>query len=464
MIINLLTVTIKNNYLNEEGRMRKLLKLGSLILLSVALLSCGGGGGGGDNSGSSSSNDSYPPWDIPYGPTDCSLEGQKEFVYRVMKDVYYWYDKVPDNVDLGKFSSLEELLDYLKYSKLDKWSWVAKRPPYDYLEEGKYIGVGLKLKYDREGNVRVALVYKDSPAERAGLERGDTILEINGKTIEEIEKNNLWSEIWGENEEGVEVSLKVRKLSGEIKDVKMVKGVVTVQPVYLTRVFDLGDKRVGYLVFLNFISPAYEPLKDAFREFKEAGVDELILDLRYNSGGYVNIADELASLISGLPKDKLFVSIVHNDKYSEYNWAYYFVEYEESLSLPRVIVLTTSTTCSASESVINGLKPYIDVVTIGTTTCGKPVGMYIYSFCDKVMEPITFEVVNVNGEGGYFDGIPPKCVAYDDLDSKLGDENEGMLKAALSYLEDGTCLSSQKGRAVEKTIPLKGLRWEIGAF
>ena len=436
---------------------RELILLGAVA--GLFLVSCGGGGG-------SSDSYSYAPWNIPYAPESCSVEDRNRFVYRLMKDVYYWYDKVPDSVDVTTFNSPEELLDSLRYSQLDKWSYITTKEAYDsWYEEGKYVGVGFGYSYDEDGNLRIAYVYLDSPADKAGLKRGDIILAINGKTIEEIEQNNLWSTIFGENEVGVKVSLKVQKATGEIEEIQLTKDVVTIQPVYLTKVLNVGNKKVGYIVFLKFIEPAYDALKSAFQEFKSEGVEELILDLRYNGGGLGSIARELASLISGVSEDNIFFTHYHNDKYSNYNWSYKFENMEESLHLSRVIVLTSSSTCSASESVINGLKPYVKVITVGSATCGKPVGMYSYEFCDKVIDPITFETKNAQGEGEYFDGIPATCPAIDNLTVELGNETEDMLKEAIYYIENEEC--SQLPKAVlptMKEINLPGFYGEIGAF
>ncbi len=411
-------------------------------------------------------NDSYAPWNIPYTPRSCSIEDQNRFIYKLMTDVYYWYDKVPNDIDVSTFNSPEELLDNLKYSQLDKWSYITTKESYaNWYEEGKYIGVGIYLIYDQNKKLRIAYVYPDSPADKAGLKRGDILLAINNKTIEEIEQNNLWNTIFGVDEVGIKVILKIQKITNEIEEIQLTKDVVTIQPVYLSKVFNINDKKIGYIVLLTFIKPAYDALKSAFYEFKLEGVEELILDLRYNRGGRLYIAQELASLISGETEDNVFITFCYNDKYSSYNWSYNFKRMEESLHLSRVVVLTSSSTCSASESIINGLKPYIIVITIGSRTCGKPVGMYSYEFCDKVINPIIFEMKNAQEEGGYFNGIPATCPAIDNLTVELGNKTENMLKEAIYYIENEECSQlSRTGLPTTRDINLLGFRREIGAF
>jgi carboxyl-terminal processing protease len=140
------------------------------------------------------------------------------------------------------------------------------------------------------------------------------------------------------------------------------------------------------------------------------------------------------------------------------------------LNLDRVIVITSEQTCSASELVINCLKPFIDVVLVGSNTCGKPVGMIGYDLFDKHISPIEFKTVNADGEGDYFDGIPPTCDSEDDLMKQFGDEEESSLAEALNYVRNGSCTSDSlaaktvKVKRPRKEVPMRGFRKEIGAF
>jgi hypothetical protein len=439
------------------------LKEFAVFLCVIFILSAAGcGNGDGDKNGSSS----YPPWQVPYTPENCSVESQNSFVYRLMKDVYYWYDKVPGNIDPSSFSSPESLLNALKFHQLDRWSYITTKEVHDsWYYQGTYVGIGCGIAYDASGALRVAYVYPGSPADSAGIKRGDTILAINGKTVEEIEQNNLWSSVFGENKVGVKVLLKLMKTNGEVEELNLVKDIVTVSPVYLTKTFDVKGRKVGYLVFLTFIEPAISALESAFEFFKSEGVQELILDLRYNRGGLGVVILELASLIASAPETATFIVYHHNDMYSAYDYSSCFFDTHSSLRLSRLIVLTSHLTCSASESLINGLKPYIDVVTIGSTTCGKPVGMYPYEFCGKVVSPVTFEVRNALGAGGYFDGISPYCRVLDDLSTELGNTTEAMLNEAIHYIEYRNC----SARALKTPVPLPPLHFQgfleqTGAF
>ncbi len=427
------------------------------VVISVFITTPGCGGG--------SDNDSYIE-----NPSDCSIKAQNEFLYKTLKDSYLWYDKVPD-VDYTSYLSPEELLEELKYNELDQWSYItSKEEYYNYFEEGKYIGIGCKLKYDDDNNFIISVVYRDSPVYNAGLKRGDKILEINNKTIEEIEDNKLWDTIFGKDEKGTTVNLKIEKLNGKIQQLNLSKDMVTINPVIYYNVLNHNNHKIAYLALGSFIETASAELDNAFAFFKQNNADELILDLRYNGGGRLHIARDLASLIAfkDAISNQLFEKTIHNDKYSHRDHEFKFKEMENNINLDRVFVITTSSTCSASESVINGLKPFIEVVSIGSTTCGKPVGMYGHDFCDKHISIIEFKGINTDGEGDYFQGITPGCFAHDDLDKAIGDIQEDSFKKALYYIDNGSCSEDKTLESVcnkkQNSLILKKFRKETGSF
>jgi hypothetical protein len=166
----------------------------------------------------------------------------------------------------------------------------------------------------------------------------------------------------------------------------------------------------------------------------------LILDLRYNSGGDLNIAQTLASYIAGNSyKGIVFAKLSHNDKLQNYNTSLTFKSTDYSVALPRLMVITSRSTASASEDVMNGLKPMVNVVSFGDTTNGKPTGMYPWYVGKKyAMLPIAFKIVNSQNLGEFFDGIFPAKLAPDDITHDFNDRNEACLKEVIYYLENGT--------------------------
>ena len=209
----------------------------------------------------------------------------------------------------------------------------------------------------------------------------------------------------------------------------------------LTRVVDIDGRRVGYLFFRNFVSPSTAALTDAFAALKTAGANELVLDLRYNGGGLVDVAVHLASLIGGTRTNgQVMLNYIHNDKIGPIlNKTTQIHDRRSALNLQRLVVITTRASASASELAINSLRAYIPVTIIGDTTYGKPVGQYGLRFCDKVLYPVAFSIKNANLEGDFFDGLPVDCPAGDDYTHQLGDTAEASFAEALTFIRTGAC-------------------------
>jgi C-terminal processing protease CtpA/Prc len=235
---------------------------------------------------------------------------------------------------------------------------------------------------------------------------------------------------------------------------RMTKRIVTIPTVPLVRTYSVSGRRVGYVVFRNFVEPSYDALDAAFAELRAAGVTELVLDLRYNGGGLVGVARHLASLIGGMRTGgAVLAEYFHNDRYQRLNEIIRFEAKANALALDRLMVITTRASASASELVINALRPFMAVHVIGDRTYGKPVGQYAISFCDKTLAPVSFTLRNANGEGDYFDGIAVTCAAADDLSRQLGDPLEGSLREALAFIDTGRCSAESAGMRTRQAAP-----------
>jgi C-terminal processing protease CtpA/Prc len=221
----------------------------------------------------------------------------------------------------------------------------------------------------------------------------------------------------------------------------MTKRAVTIPTVSLTRVYDVDGRRVGYLFFRNFVRPSVAALDEAFNALSQAGVTELVLDLRYNGGGLVDVAVHLSSLIGGtLTAGQPFATFAHNDRNAFRNETLRFdAATPPAPALARLFVITSRSSASASELVINGLRPFMPVILIGDTTYGKPVGQYLIEFCTKVLAPVSFSLKNANGEADYFDGFAPTCAAGDDIERELGHPEEASLAEAFHYIRHDAC-------------------------
>ena len=378
------------------------------------------------------------------GPSSCSTTGQNTYVRDVMRDLYLWYQFLP-TVNPARYSSPEEYLEAVRYRPLDEhFSYITSRAANDALfSDSQYIGFGLSTTIDGT-EMRVLQVFDDSPAAEAGLARGDRIVEIDGRHVSALIDSGAIGGAFGPGDVGVVSSIAFKsRNNGDERRATMTKRFVTIPTVSLTRVFKVDGRTVGYIFFRNFVRPSTDALNAAFAALREARATELILDLRYNGGGLVDVAVHLSSLIGGtLTNGQIFAEFRHNDRNARYNEALRFSDTEGALSLSRLVVIATRSSASASELVINGLRPFIPVTVIGDRTYGKPVGQYGIDFCDKTLAPVAFSLVNADAQGDYFDGITADCTAPDDIEHDLGAVDEGSLAEALHFIGTGACSAS----------------------
>lgn len=387
--------------------------------------------------------------------TSCDVPAQNQCVHEIMKEYYLWYQQVEPVIDYQAFNSPEETLDFLRYQNPgpDRFSYITQQSTYDSLfNEGQYLGFGFSFETDNNGRVWVRFVYTDSPAHTAGMQRGDEIISINQQTLTAITSNASWTDILGPAQDGYAIDMVLGKADSSTSAIHMQKATVNINTVLHSSIIENGTIKTGYLVFNSFLETSNVEFEQVFAQFKTAGVNRVILDLRYNSGGRVSVANNLASYLNQVSTTgNLFNRLVFNDKNQSYNTSYFLNQFTDGLTPDQLIVITTGQTCSASEMVINGLNTFLPVKTVGSTTCGKPVGMNGFDFCGKTMLPITFEVENSNGVGGYFDGIPADCAAADDIHSGFGDVSDPMLAEAIYLAENGSCSSSARASRIQST-------------
>jgi carboxyl-terminal processing protease len=401
--------------------------------------------------------------------SNCSTLGQSLTVRDVMERHYLWYQFIP-SLDPARFSSPEAYLDAIRYRPFDRgFSYIASREETEaYYSSSQFVGIGLSTRVDG-GELRVLQVFADSPAAEAGLARGARIREINGQSVAQLIANNTLDQAWGAASPGVVVDVRFESRTGEAKRAQMVKRLVTIPTVSLTRVLDVDGRAVGYFELRNFVEPSFAAIDEAVAVLREARVSQIVLDLRYNGGGLVDVSTHLASLIGGaVVRGQVFGEMKHNDKNRSEDETIRFREVASPLELSRVIVVTTRSSASASELLINGLRPYLPVIVIGDATYGKPVGQYGFNFCDKTLVAVAFSIVNARGEGDYFDGIAADCVAGDDVERDLGDPLEASLAEALHYARTGACSAAATAgtlrQRAEPPFRLTGWRSLINAY
>ena len=328
-------------------------------------------------------------------------------------------------------------------------------------------------------DIRVAYTEPDSPATSTGVDllRGTEILEVDGVDVVyggtqadvDVINGALWPDELDETHEFV-----VRDPGTTLeRTVTMTSANITTVPVQHVRILRTDAGPVGYLLYNTFgVQTGEGQLVDAFNEFRNADVNDVILDLRYNGGGYLILANQLSYMVGGAnAAGRTFNLLQFNDKHRDinpfsgepitpdrfYQWTIGWSDAPAGTPLPRlnldrVFILAGPWTCSASELVINALRGIdVEVVLIGETTCGKPYGFYPRDNCGTTYSTVHFRGVNAKDFGDYPDGFSPAnvpetagvsvpgCSVADDFSHQFGDPEEGRVAAALQYRRDGTC-------------------------
>ncbi len=409
-----------------------------LLLLPLLLAACGGGGSSTDSS--------------TLEPASCATADQKLALRDYMNSNYFWYrlSPVPDP---AVYASVDAYFDALLYTgtdaafPADRWSYTQSTESFNrFFGDGQTLGyglsvAGLEVAGQPDRPLRVRYVEALSNAAAKGVVRGDQVVSINGRSAADIIAADDFSVLTPANA-GDTLTLVLRNAGGD-RSVSVVASIYTLTPVSTTAVVSspLGRK-MGYVLIKDMISQVQAPLDAAFASFKTAGITDVVLDLRYNGGGLVSTGAQVASYVAGgLGSGKTYASLLYNDKQAAArNQSFLFSNPAAAAGVSRVFVLTGQRTCSASEQVVNGLRGVgIDVVAIGDTTCGKPVGFLPTSSCGTTVSAVNFESVNARNEGRYFDGFAPTCAVAEDVLQPLGAPAEPLLAAARSYADTGAC-------------------------
>lgn len=459
------------------------MKLSVLLLTGLFLLLAGCGGSQHGDTASNSGGGASIAFDVP-APEVCTMQTRKKFVNDVMHDSYLWADETPmiPYEENTTYPDDEAVLDALRNPK-DRFSFIMTQAAYDnFFQAGKNVGYGIYFQLETENpspqesdetiikDMAILLVYPGSPADRAGIRRSDRITKIDDYSVNTIFHDANLSQYYFEEEKPVTARFTLLHRDGTVSEVSVTKAEYDVQSVIRTEVLTdtRNNSRIGYLLFQSFVGSSEKELDTAFALFKEARIGDLVLDLRYNGGGYVYIADQLASLIAGWRaydiarrEYEIFNQTLFNQKYSRYNSFERFIYRENAIALPRVYILTTPQTCSASELVINSLRAHavdVDVIQIGEATCGKPYGMYPLYYCAHYLLAVDTKSANADGVGDYVDGIAPLCKASDDITHDFADPAEGMLAAALYYRDNEACKPQSRTRGAQKKSHLLPLQ------
>ncbi len=386
-------------------------------------------------------------------PLSCSVADQKTWVGNYMDDWYFWY-KISPRPNPGVYNTVADYFKALLYTgtdanfPADRWSYTQSTEDFKRVyEEGQTLGYGIAVtgvEAAGDPSQPLYLRYVEPRSAAAGrVFRGDRVLSINGVAAADIVAADDYG-VLSPGAAGQQITLVVRDTAGADFSVTLTAAVYNLTPVPTsTVVTSTQGRKMGYVVVKDMISQAAAPLETAFAQFKAAGISEVVLDLRYNGGGLVSMGSTVASYVAGSRgSGRNYASLLYNDKRAgDYNQSFRFSALSSAAGVARVFVLTGPRTCSASEQVINGLRGIgVEVVAIGDTTCGKPVGFLPQdNSCGTVYSAVNFESVNERNEGRYFDGFAPTCAVAENFTSPLGSANDPLLGAARDYADFGSC-------------------------
>lgn len=372
---------------------------------------------------------------------------QNQALWNYLQEDYFWNSQLDLSTDPTQFASLSDLLaDVRKTVELDRFSFAMTEQEYqDNYINAKFFGYGVGFSFNEDKSaLKVRYVFDSSNAAKIGLTRGSVITSLNGKTIKDSVADGTYESdaTWGPNEDGYVLPVTWTDTNGLERSGEMSRSDTQKNTVMATEVYQTNMGKAGYLVFNSFVERSAEDLDVAFDFFKQEDISELVLDLRYNGGGYISIAKQLASQIGGrnvLGQKMLSYIYNNNNSSSNYDLLFDLGDGKEQLNLSRVVILTTQATASASEMVANALTPYIDVQVVGSRSYGKPVGMNINKLCDHRIFAINFQTTNASGYGDYFDGLPVDCAAEDTIEHNWGDQRDPLLKEALYLIDNNSC-------------------------
>lgn len=392
----------------------------------------------------------------PSTPTVSATSILKDSAVSYTRDIYLWYQQIPASFNGKNYKDLDEVMTSVRQYSLepgvntpaDRWSFAVKQSEWDNVSSGISGDFGISVFFRADGDLRVKSVEKSSPAGKAGIQRGWRITKINGNSnLSTANADFIVQAIWKSNN----TVFTFQKHDGSISEISLLAATYHENPVIIDSVYSIQSKKIGYLSFQSFLGDTNEVYNDfsrIFNKFTSSGVSDVIIDLRYNGGGYVSVQQKLANwLAPQTANGLLMMKQQFNDKYTQYNDDAYFKKLG-SLNLNRIFFIVSGNTASASELLINNLKPFMDVQLVGPgKTYGKPVGYFPIEVGDSYIFPVSFRTTNKNGDGNYFSGLPLNSQVSDGLDKDWGDIHESCFQQALSYISSGAYKAQTSGEA-----------------
>jgi carboxyl-terminal processing protease len=448
-------------------------RFGAMVSLLAMLGACSGGGSGSMNSGGGTGGGSTPTPTV----NGCSLTERQNWAKAQLDEWYLFPETLPASLSPAPYPTVSDYIDALTATARSQgrdrfFTYLTSIAEENaFFNSGSSAGFGIRLSYDTAAKrVIVAEAFEGTTALAAGIDRGTEILAIgtSASTMQNVSDlitsggAQAVSDALGPSTAGTTRVLSLTGTGGT-RTVTVAKADYSLDPVssrYGAKIITDGGQQYGYVNLRTFINTADPELRAAFLSFRNAGVTNVIIDLRYNGGGLVSISELIGDLLGRArsTSDVLDYTTFRASKSSN-NSTRLFQPQSQSIAPTRLAFIGTGGTASASELTINAQIPYLhaNAALIGTNTYGKPVGQIAVdkAACDDRFRIIAFATENANHQGGYFAGlkgtVEASCQAADDLTHPMGDPTEASTRSALDFLEGKACTAiSSSGQTAAK--------------
>ena len=376
-----------------------------------------------------------------------AADKMKDTALMYSRDIYLWNSQIPASFNPRTYADPDKVMKAIRaYSTetgftgpVDRWSFAYKQSDWDNVSSGAAQDFGITVFFYVDGDLRVKTVEKNSPAGKAGVRRGWKITKLNGNSnITNSNANFIIEQVYN----STNTTFTFQKPDGTSSDIPLTAAGYQENPLYLDTVYSAGGKNVGYFVFNSFLGDTtqiYNEFQRIFNRFAQAGAGDVIVDLRYNGGGYVSVQNKLANyLVNSSATGGVMMKQEFNEQNKAFNSTTNFSKLG-SFAPSRIFFIVSDNTASASELLINNLKPYADVKLVGPSpTYGKPVGYFPIPVGDWYIFPVSFRSTNKNGVGNYFNGFQLDKQVADGLNKDWGDKDEASLASILRFISTGS--------------------------